>query len=271
MLDLKDLLSKILNMFYNPFTTASNSLTQSTGGGQKTFNIPITIPQGYKFLTINSVKTSYAECLINAFSWDATNSRVIVSLRNTYSGTLNCKVDVEVICYKYGGGYLTSKLYEIFSHLERWWEYVRFKGFTCEDINSLVWFGYVYWLLSTRKFQCNDARWWLNKLYQIARRSLYGLLQSRCKNNTSTNKFGCSKNSDKQARVGVHQPILFYIKCRRFIQIFIRKQRRVLAKCARRLECKHRVSCWWRGANVRHRGFHIILYSKGGGYEQCWI
>ena len=124
MLDLKALLAKILNMFYNPFTTASNSLTQSTGGGQKTFNIPITIPQGYKFLTINSVKTSYAECLINAFSWDATNSRVIVSLRNTYSGTLNCKVDVEVICYKWGGGgYLTSKLYSIFSHLERGWVY----------------------------------------------------------------------------------------------------------------------------------------------------
>lgn len=35
-----------------------------------------------------------------------------------------------------GGGYLTSKFYEIFSHLERWWEYVRFKGVIKQNIES---------------------------------------------------------------------------------------------------------------------------------------
>lgn len=36
-----------------------------------------------------------------------------------------------------GGGYLTSKLYAICSHLERWWEHVRFKGFVDENIGKL--------------------------------------------------------------------------------------------------------------------------------------
>jgi len=32
------------------------------------------------------------------------------------------------------GGYLTFKLYAICSHLERWWEHVRLKGFTDENV-----------------------------------------------------------------------------------------------------------------------------------------
>ena len=35
-----------------------------------------------------------------------------------------------------GGGYLTSKFYSIFSHLERWWEYVRFKGVAGEGADQ---------------------------------------------------------------------------------------------------------------------------------------
>lgn len=35
-----------------------------------------------------------------------------------------------------GGGYLTSKFYEIFSHLERWWEHVRFKGVAGEGADQ---------------------------------------------------------------------------------------------------------------------------------------
>ena len=295
MLDLKALLSKILNnltcdLIYNgSFTTGNISLTHSIAnyksllfvyrdndGARHTKRIVTNNARSISVI-LDVVRVSGAAYLKTMLA--DINGTTMQSGFNRQWASNTPQQGYYVILEKIygctsvavGGGYLTSKFSNIFSHLERWWEHVRFEGFTCEDINSLVWFGYVYWLLSTRKFQCNDARWWLNKLYQIARRSLYGLLHSRCKNNTSTNKFGCSKNSDKQARVGVHQSILFYIKCRWFIQIFIRKQRRVLAKCGRRLECKHRLSCWWRGANVRHRGFHIIPRSNGGGYEQCWI
>lgn len=37
---------------------------------------------------------------------------------------------------KFWGGYLTSKFYETFSHLERWWEYVRLKGVVGENITK---------------------------------------------------------------------------------------------------------------------------------------
>lgn len=42
-----------------------------------------------------------------------------------------------------GGGYLTSKLYAIFSHLERWWEHVRFKGVVGENIKESSASGYI--------------------------------------------------------------------------------------------------------------------------------
>ena len=37
-----------------------------------------------------------------------------------------------------GGGYLPSKFYELFSHIGRWWEYVRFKGVVSEDIECIA-------------------------------------------------------------------------------------------------------------------------------------
>lgn len=101
--DLENILNEVLPSTSEGYTTVSNSLTQSTATGQKTFAIPITIPDGYSFLSINRVATSYAECLINGFGWNGASNNVEVSIRNTYSGTLNCKVEVEVLCYKLNG------------------------------------------------------------------------------------------------------------------------------------------------------------------------
>ena len=101
--DLKNILNEVLPPASEGYATVSNSVTQSTASGQKTFVIPIMIPDGYAFLSINRVATSYAECLINGFGWNGASNSVEVSIRNTYNGTLNCKVDVEVVCYKLNG------------------------------------------------------------------------------------------------------------------------------------------------------------------------
>lgn len=73
-----------------------------------------------------------------------------------------------------GGGYLTSKFYEIFSHLERWWEYVRLKGVVSENITK----AHKYWgdifLTSRNKYHKHFdrlTRKW--SAFNIARRHVH--------------------------------------------------------------------------------------------------
>ena len=164
-----------------------------------------------------------------------------------------------------GGGYLTSKFSNIFSHLERWWEHVRFEGFTCEDINNLVWFGGIKRFLSTCKQQCNDGQHCANALYQIARRSLFSSLCIRNQNHSNQNRFSGSKNSGQSSHTWFYRPVFLHVGSKWKLSQLLWQQSRLLAKCYGDMECKHRISCLWRSNNVRHRGYHIIPHSNGGG------
>lgn len=163
------------------------------------------------------------------------------------------------------GGYLTSKFYEIFLHLERWWEHVRCEGFVGENIKRSIQSCRRDRLLSTCKLQRDDTHGWFNNLYQITKRSLCGFLFSRCKNDASTNGVACNKDSGEQSYIGVHKPILLYIKRWWHIQILLRKQSSGLAQCCGYLERKYRLSSWRRGNNVRYGKYNITQISNGGG------
>lgn len=163
------------------------------------------------------------------------------------------------------GGSLISKLYTIFSHLERWWEYVRFKGVAGENIKRSIQSCRRDRLLSTCKLQRDDTHGWFNNLYQITKRSLCGFLFSRCKNDASTNGVGCNKDSGEQSYIRIYKSILLYIKHWWHTQILLRKQSRCLAQCHRYLERKYRLSSWRCGTNVRYGRYNITQISNGGG------
>ena len=151
MLDLKALLSKVLNAL-----TISETVTFTK------FN------KGWQFSRIGRVVYVYAPNDISGnvpagFSTIGTlptsmRPSGVVYLGVTNAGTLDYRLTVNnagVVQYYQpsatssahnagfcgysfitNGGYLTSKFYSIFSHLERWWEHVRFKGFVGENIKS---------------------------------------------------------------------------------------------------------------------------------------
>ena len=105
MLDIKKLLTKILSYFDAPFKTVSNtsSAVSINQGNTQIMDVPITIPQGYAFLAVRGVGVNYGEIYISKFIWDAVNSKVVVTIRSTYSGTLSATVLADVVCYKLGG------------------------------------------------------------------------------------------------------------------------------------------------------------------------
>lgn len=282
MLDIKKLLTKILDVFNTTSTTLTGSYNLKAVAyrrcGIVTINIWQTaianISKG-TWITIGTLPQAYRPLhQLDTLGVENNTSSVqnnSIQLRITTDG------DVKVWAYTngvtsnqllstvtfMGGGYLTSKFYEIFSHLaERWCGYVRFKGVISEDIKRSIQSCRTYRLLSTCKFQCNDTSRWFNALYQITRRSLCGFLYSRCKNDANTNGLGCSKDSGEQSCIGIYKSILLYIKRWWHIQILLWKQPRVLAQCYRCLERKYRLSSWRCSTNVRYGRYNIATISE---------
>lgn len=115
---MKNITTLLNHVFDTPFITVTSALTQSTAVGAKTFLIPITIPQGYKVLTVAGFDVSYAECSVSAVRWDAENDCVRVQIRNNHTTTLSVKVTVYVLCVKLGG--VVSRLLNLLAP-ERGW------------------------------------------------------------------------------------------------------------------------------------------------------
>ena len=162
MLDVKKLLTKILDVFNTTSTTLTGSYNLKAVAyrrcGIVTINIWQTalanIPKG-TWITVGTLPEEYRPShQLDTLGVDNNTSSVqnnSLQLRIPTSG------EVKVWAYSngvttnqllstvtfIGGGYLTSKLYEIFSHLERWWEYVRLKGVVGENIKESSASGYI--------------------------------------------------------------------------------------------------------------------------------
>lgn len=290
MLDLKALLSKILGCFQTTSTELNGSYNLKVLAyrrcGIVTLNVWQTalaaIPKG-AWTTIGTLPEAYRPLhQVDLVMVDNNTSSVqnnTIQIRVPVSGAVmvwayanGVSTNQLLGTFSYiGGGYLTSKFSNIFSHLERWWEHVRFEGFTCENINSLVWFGGIKRFLSTCKQQCNDGQHRANALYQIARRSLFSSLRIRNQDYSNQNRFSGNKNSGQSSHFGIYRPILLYVNSKRELAQFLRQQSRVLVKRRWYMDCKHRISCFWCGDNVRHRGYDIILRSNGGGMSNVGL
>lgn len=155
MLDLKSLLAKMLDIFKTTNTTLTGSYNLKAVAyrrcGIVTINIWQTawanIPKG-TWITVGTLPEEYRPLhQLDTLGVDNNTSSVqnnSLQLRIPTSG------EVRVWAYSngvttnqllstvtfIGGGYLTSKFYSIFSHLERWWEHVRLKGFVGESVET---------------------------------------------------------------------------------------------------------------------------------------
>ena len=259
MLDVKNLLAKIL------YRSCGGAFFVGNIAANSYKDISVTFDKAFDALPsvvvcLNSNSTSPNMGYVTAAVLSRSTTGFVVRVFNADTSTRTPWVDwVATVSW---GGYLTSKLYEIFSHLERWWEHVRFKGVVGEDIKRPIQSCREVRLLSTCKLQRDDTSRWFNAIYQITRRSLCGFLYSRCKNDANTDGVGCNKDSGEQSCIGIYKSILFYIKRWWHIQILLWKQSRGLAQCYRYLERKYRLSSWRCSTNVRYGRYNIATISE---------
>lgn len=280
MLDLKALLAKILLRITPTILSSGNSIgsweclglliqwgrnTQAvSSSATKTWNTSFSVEYKYKPVVFTQITDTASPATFHVVANNITTTGCQWLRQSSSSTSYNCTIHWVAIGFSNGGGYLISKFYSIFSHLERWWEHVRFKGVLSEDIKRSIQSCRDDRLLSTCKLQRDDTSRWFNALYQITRRSLCGFLYSRCKNETNTNGVGCSKDSGEQSCIGIYKSILLYIKRWWHIQILLWKQPRVLAQCYGYLERKYRLSSWRCSTNVRYGRYNIATISERG-------
>lgn len=150
MLDLKALLSKILNPPVAAKGNASGRInlfglliqwgsnTQAVSSSS-TVSWNTTFGKAYAYTPIlfTQIVNTSAPATFHVSANNITTTGCTWLRQSSSSTSYNCTIHWVAIGFSNGGGYLTSKLYAICSHLERWWEHVRFKGFVDENIGKL--------------------------------------------------------------------------------------------------------------------------------------
>ena len=159
MLDLKALLAKILNcltcdlLYDGSFTSGALTLTNAIAnykslifvytdndGVLHTQQVITNNVSGGDFI-LDVVRVTGAPYLKNMI-FNINGNVLTLQFNRQWAGTTPTTGNYVILNKVYGckgivangGGYLTSKFYSIFSHLERWWEYVRLKSFIDENV-----------------------------------------------------------------------------------------------------------------------------------------
>lgn len=149
MLDLKALLAKILLRITPTILSVGNtsgsweclglliqfgSNTQSVSSATtQTWNTTFGTPYKYTPVVFTQIVNTQAPNVFHVVANNITTTGCQWLRSSSLSTAYNCTIHWVAIGFSNGGGYLTSKLYATFSHLERWWEHVRPKGFIGEN------------------------------------------------------------------------------------------------------------------------------------------
>lgn len=290
MLDLKALLAKILNcltcdlLYSGSFTSGTLTLTnaianykslifvyQDNDGVLHTQQVITNNTSGGDFI-LDVVRVTGAPYLKNMVI--NINGKVLTcNFNRQWAGTTPTTGNYVIINKVYGckgivsngGGYLTSKLYEIFSHLERWCGYVRFKGVVGENIECISWVNSVFNLLSNREHQSNiEHRRW-NKWDKTSRRSLCCIFLTWFQNKYN------ERYSDSSIQIRfsgwVHlancEPVLLSLHNEWSNWLLIRQLGRLLVGYKPTVEREHRVQGFWSRDIQQNKYSYITIPERG--------
>ncbi len=186
MLDLKALLTKILSRITPTIQSSGNSIgswechglliqlgnnTQSdSSAAMKTWNTTFSIPYKYTPVVFTQIVNTQGPSVFHVVVNNITKTGCQWLRSSSSSTAYDCTIHWVAIGFSNGGGYLTSKLYSICSHLERWWEHVRFKGFVGENIKHFSRIGdsknlYCFWESLQHILRNNFNRRNANRIY----------------------------------------------------------------------------------------------------------
>lgn len=166
---------------------------------------------------------------------------------------------------KLGGGYLTSKFYEIFSHLERWWEYVRFKGDISENIKRINWVKAVCHLLSDCEHNPDFKYRWLNTKHHASKWSSYYVFRTWLQNQYNKGCFNWSVQACYARRLCFEccKSLLLHLYNKRFNRQLLYEHRRVLVQHKCSMEREHRVQGFWSRSIQQNKYSHITIPQRG--------
>lgn len=290
MLDLKALLAKILNcltcdlLYDGSFTSGTLTLTNTIANYKSLIFVytdndgvlhtqqVVTNNVSSKNFILDVVRVTSVPYLKNMIV--SINGNVLTSNTNRQWASNTPTTGNYVIINKVygckgivanGGGYLTSKIYEIFSHLERWWEYVRLKGVVGENIKHINWVKAVCHLLSDCEHKSYFKYRWLNTKHHASKWSLYYVFRAWLQN--QYNKRFC--NRGVQVRYAGR---LCFEYCKSLLLslhnewsnwLLIRQLGRLLDGYKPTMEREHRLQGFWSRSIQQNKYSHITIPQRG--------
>lgn len=297
MLDLKSLLAKILSkgeyktlLWTNPSPTSAMSAQQLVASGADAYDyIEVVFKTAHVYDGWFTAKAPYVSgthitlfaptgstgeftgTIMNAVRTISMNNGVLsadsAGTLNTSGFSTNNNMCIPVYIYgiKYGGGYLTSKFYAICSHLERWWEHVRFKGVVGENIKHINWVKAVCHLLSDCEHNPDFKYRWLNTKHHASKWSSYYVFRTWLQNQYNKGCFNWSVQACYARRLCFEccKSLLLHLYNKRFNRQLLYEHRRVLVQHKCSMEREHRVQGFWSRSIQQNKYSHITIPQRG--------